>query len=1129
MSHWQTIRNEASRIRSEICRETGLNEIEIQKAEVLIEAAAEHFDLLLSPEHVDSANLRKCLAVLEDDIIFYKNDLKPWFKQFCIAHEIAHHVLHHTSIHCSSDDIEGFDTDEEVPSPIRDVIGYGANERREREANLFALEFLLPCEVLQNSFVNENLRVFQLSEKTGLPGAIISRQLARAVLTPNINKEDEKKRQDFILDDSQKTAAESRRCPMLVTAGPGTGKTKTLIERILFLLDARILPEEILALTFSNKATEEMRERIAQERPVEAKRMEIMTFHSFGLNILRKFAPEAGLENNSPLIEKLDAISLLEKNLKELDLNHFQSLSQPSRWFSLILSEISRAKDELKTPADYQFLAEQMLEQAESPDEKRDAEKCLEVARVYRVYQEHLEAEKILDFGDLIFRAWKLLQERADIKNEIKAKYKAILVDEYQDINRASGKLLKEISGSGEGLWAVGDLRQSIYRWRGASPANIRLFDQDFPHGATSSLEKNYRSQNKIIGAFSHFAEQMKASPADVFCDWKPVRDDSGKPQIKFEVAGNKRAEAENLAKNILQYKADGIAFQEQAIICRTHSQLKKLAEILTERGVPILYLGDLFEREEIRDLLSLLDLKTSLEGHSLIRVANFEAYRIPLADVQKILNESSKDEMDFQTILADERIDSFLSDKGRSGWEKLKAHLSAIRGDVSAWEFLGEYLFEQSLFLQRFIGSNDVQNQQKLLAIYQFLNFAKSCQQRFTNAGDMQIFEFLKHVRRVAHFGEDKPFAQVPSIAENMEAVRLLTVHAAKGLEFEAVYLPFLGKGEFPMGKRGGMKIPTPKGLIEAETDFHEEEEECLFFVGMSRAKDHLHLSRATSANGKTSNPSPFIEMLEEVLPAEVYIEAIEKDEENIELNNDFYAHNFHVSQIVRYEKCPRSFYYKDVLKLEEKTETAIYLKFHRTLYQTIGELQKMHNTREKINERVALEKLEVNWNETNLNEHSYADIYKENAVQMLKNMCRKIAGTKGEIVQSSINLQLENGVIFISPDFMEESESEISIRRFRTRKAPQLKEGTKETVEDTDVILQLAARSAFEGKDVRLNKVYLPDDIEREIPLTTRTEKLRIEKYERIISHIKSGDFSAKPDSETCPNCAYFFLCPK
>ncbi len=1129
MSHWQTIRNEASLIRNEICRESCLDENKLQKAEVLIKAAAEHFDLLLSPEHSDSANLRKCLAVLEDDVIFYKNDLKPWFKQFCIAHEIAHYVLHHTSIHCSSEDIEGFDTDEEVPSPIRDVVGYGANERREREANLFALEFLLPCNVLQNLFINENKRVRQLSEMTGLPGKLIGQQLARAVLTPTIKQQDEKKSAYFRVDESQQLAAESTECPILVTAGPGTGKTKTLIERIIFLLDEGILPEEILALTFSNKATEEMRERIAQKRPAEAKRMEIMTFHSFGLNILRKFAPEAGLENNSPVIEKLDAISFLEKNLKELDLFHFQSLSQPSRWFSLILGEISRAKDELKSAADYQFLAEQMLENSENPDEKLDAEKCLEVARVYRVYQAHLEKEKVLDFGDLIFRAWKLLQERSDIKHKIKAKYKAILVDEYQDINRASGKLLKEIAGDGEGLWSVGDLRQAIYRWRGASPANIRLFSQDYRLGATSSLKKNYRSQSKIIGAFAHFATQMKAAPADVFCDWEPVREDSGKPQIKFELAGNIQAEIENLAENILQYKADGISFREQAVICRKHSQLKKLAETLTEKGVPVLYLGDLFEREEIRDLLALLDLKNTLQGHSLIRVANFDEYKIPLADVQKILNESSKEEMNFQAVIMDERMDSFLSDTGKSGWKKLKSHLFAIEKNMSAWDFLGEYLFEHSLFLQKFISSKDVRNQQKLLAIYQFLNFAKSCRQSFIGSGEMQISEFLTHVRRTAHFGEDKPFAQVPPVAENMEAVRLLTVHAAKGLEFEAVFLPFLSKGEFPISKRGGMKIRSPKGLIEEETDFHEEEEECLFFVGMSRAKDHLHLSRPVSVNGKNSNPSPFIEKLETVLPTEISIEAIEKDEEKIESNNDFYAHNFHASQIVRYEKCPRKFYYKDVLKLDEKTETAVYLKFHRTVYQTLGELQKMHNAREIINEEVALEKLDANWNETDLNEHSYSEIYKENAVRMLKSACRKIADTKGEIVQSSINLQLENGVIFISPDFMEKSEAEISIRRFQTKKAPHLKEGKKEEVEDTDVILQLAARSAFEEKDVKLNKVYLSDDIEREIPLTSRTEKLRIEKYEKIISRIKSGDFSAKPDSEACPNCAYFFICPK
>ncbi|MGI8543460.1 MAG: UvrD-helicase domain-containing protein [Aridibacter sp.] len=1128
MSHWQKIRDTAAQTRREICDENGLDFKKIYQAETLIEATVEHFELELSPESANSEHLRKCLAVLEDDIIFFNNELKNRFKQFCIAHEIAHHVLHHTSVHCSAEDIESFSTDEEIPSPIRDVVGYGANERREREANLFALEFLLPCEILLELFINENTRSGEISDLVGLPKMIVSQQLARAVLTPKIEKRTEIIGQNFDLDESQKAAAESEDCPLLITAGPGTGKTKTLIERILFLLEDGTAPNEILALTFSNKATEEMRERIGAARPLEAKQMEIMTFHSFGLDILRKFAPEAGLEKDSPLIEKLDAINFLEKNLKQLNLVHFQSLSEPTRRIPDILAAISRAKDELKSPADYKILAERMNSEANSEDERRDAEKCMEIARVYEIYQKHLEDEKILDFGDLIFRACRLLREREDIRGQIKGKYKAILVDEYQDINRASGKLLQAIADDGAGLWAVGDLRQSIYRWRGASPANLRMFSEDYPNASNSSLEKNYRSLGDITKTFSHFATQMQAAPEDVFCDWKTSRESVETSHIKFEIAGNERAEAENLTENILRYNADGTLFREQAVICRTHSQLKKIAETLTVKNIPILYLGDLFEREEIRDLLALLDLKTTLKGFSLVRAATFDEYKIPLVDVQKILAESGKDDADFQQVLADQRMDSFLSEGGKKGWQKLKNHLSKIENNTSAWNFLSEYIFEQSAFLQTFFENEDVQNQQKLLAVYQFLRFAKNAEKRFSGIKETQIHEFLNHVRRLARFGEDKPFAQVPNVAENMEAVRLLTVHAAKGLEFDVVYLPFLGKGHFP-GRKQGAKYPTPKDLIEADADFHDEEEECLFFVGMSRAKDKLHLSRSTTYGGKNSQPSPFIEMLEKVLPEPIFIEAIETAEAEIVQNNDFYAHNFHASQIKRYEDCPRKYYYKDVLKLDENTDDAVYLKFHRTVYQTIGELQKMHNSRDLINEKIALERLSKNWDETDLSEHAYAEIYRNSAEEMLKNMCRRIAGIKGEILQDSLTLELANGVIFIQPDFMEVGETVVSIKRFRTKKAVILKDGKKEAVEDADVILQLAARNTFKNADVKLNKVYLPDDIEREIPLTKQVEKLRLTKFENIINNIKSGDFRAKPNSEKCPNCAYFFICPK
>lgn len=1123
MSHWQKIRERAAEIRRDISR----NPYELCNCETIIEEAVERFDLCLSPEHKDSANLRRSLAVLEDDIVFFDNALPAWFKNYCIAHEIGHFVLHQTSVHCDETDIENFETDNDLPTVSSKIIGYGAGERREREANLFALEFILPCEILKKYFNEKNLTATEISKLVGLPKEIVYRQLTRAVLLPEAIGEAEKPHHDLDLDESQKRAAEAENCPLLITAGPGTGKTQTLIKRILFLLEKGISPDKILALTFSNKATEEMRERIAKIRPDESKQVKIMTFHSFGLEILRKYWQEANLNPDSNLLEKIDAVLYLEKNLAALQLEHYQTLHEPTQNLPAILGAISRAKDELFSPEKYRQSGEEMIAESTSEEDKIKAEKVLEVAAVYRFYQDFLEREKFLDFGDLIFRSVCLLRENAAVKEEIRNSFEAILVDEFQDVNRASGVLLREIAGDGKGLWAVGDLRQSIYRWRGASPANLQLFKQDFPSSQTLSLENNYRSTEKIIRLFAEFAKKMKAASDEVFSDWKPHNESLSGQEIFHEIAENAADEAENLAENVFKNLKNGVAFKDQAVICRTHSQLNKFAEKLSEKGIPILYLGEIFERDEIRDLLALLALRNSSSGLSLVRVANFAEYEILLADVKTILEKAGKEDSDFLATLDNERIYENLSVSGKAGIEKLKRHLFSIAPNVSAWQFLCEYLFEKSDFLKSFTSKTDVQTAQKLLAIYQFLNFAKSQESRFATENEAQISAFLRHIRRLARLSEDRNFAQVPAAAENLDAVRLLTVHAAKGLEFDTVYLPHLAKTYFPQ-KRKGEICPNPKNLTEIETDFHLEEEECLFFVAMSRAKKRLYLSRAQSY-GKTKNAaSDFLEMLTEVLLLPKTVPSFEAETADRQARNEFYKTAFSAAQIERYQKCPRQFYYRDVLQLKEKDDFSIYRKFHSAVYEAIGELQKT-KLENALTDQTAQAKLAEIWSASDLDEHAYAPIYRAEAETMIAEMFRKITESDGEFFQDSMFAELENGIVFVKPNYVEISETEVCLQRFRTRKSPRLKDGKKDEIEDADVLINLAAQKKFEAQNISQEIFYLQDGTARSVEITARTMKNRVEKFNKIIESINRNEFQANPNGDACPSCAYFFICPK
>ncbi len=1132
MSHWQKIRNAANQLRQEVCARFNLNESDLSKSQEFLDRAIEHLELNPIPEHPNSGNLRGALAVLEDDCIYFRNDLPKWYRTYCIAHEVAHFRLHHRSVHCSAGDIEDFSADEESALTAEKAVGYGAGERREREANLFALEFLLPCRALRRAFLEEKLNATQISEKVKMPVETVAGQLSRALLVPLTEiKTDKESKEKFDLDESQQRAAETEKCPVLVTAGPGTGKTQTLTKRISYLLNHGIEPKRILALTFSNKAAEEMRERIAAENKDAAAQIQMMTFHAFGLDILRSYWQEAGLDSQSNLLDKIDALLYLEQNLAEIGLEHYQNLPEPTKNLSAILAAISRAKDELCSPEDYRTLAEAMrAESGEDEEKKLDAEKALETARVYDFYQKYLDGEKLLDFGDLIFRAVKVLQENEQVKREVSGKYDAVLVDEFQDVNRACGRLLKEVAGEGKGLWAVGDLRQSIYRWRGASPANIQLFDQDFPNAETVSLQTNYRSQEEIVSLFSHFAKNMKAAGEDFFHSWQSNRgigtSEENPRIVNHIVADSIETEAAYLAENILGYRQNGFLYKDQAVICRTHSQLNKFAQILTEKGIPIFYLGELFEREEVRDLLALLDLKYSANGHSLVRVARFPEYEIPFADAKKIINELAQKEISFEEVLTNEEIAEKLSEHGKQGWNKLKSHLINFPKQISAWRFLADYLFINSEYLKSFFEVEDVHQQSRRLAIYQFLRLAQNMESRFTVSGENQIPEFLNYVKKLAWFNEDKNYAQIPAAVENLDAVRLLTVHSAKGLEFRSVFLPYLGAGKIPSNRKGKI-CPDPQGMTTGETNFHDEEEECLFFVAMSRARDLLHLSRALDYS---KNQSKFLDTLAEVLPKARLIET--QDSSTVELlnifANSFPLKTFYSTDLDRYLRCPRQYFYTTVCGLKGRGDLSVYLKFHTAVYDTIHSLQSISQIEGiEFNEETAFSRLEEFWLAAELDAHPYSPIYRRKAEEIIKRMCERIQNSNAEILRPTYQVKLANGIVRVKPDAIEETEidgeKQIVVRRYRTGKSPK-----KPATDDIDALMMQAVKENFPDTKASMQKIYLSDAAVQDIPITERVIKNRLEKYEQAIDGINNQKFPAVANDNSCPHCPHYFICP-
>ena len=425
----------------------------------------------------------------------------------------------------------------------------------------------------------------------------------------------------------QASAAKYRGKAYLLEASPGTGKTQTLTARVESLLNGGVDPRRILLLTFSNKAAGEMSRRIALKEKYAAAAMWIGTFHAFGLDVIRRFHIELGLPKNPRLLDRTDAVDLLEQEFPRLNLSHYRNLYDPTQIVDDILKAISRAKDEVVDAQKYSELASTMLQKATTLDEKETAEKAIEVAQVYQTYEQLKQQLGCIDFGDLVSLPVLLLESNPTIRNHFEGKYDHVLVDEYQDVNRSSVRLLQVLCGDGENLWVVGDGKQSIYRFRGASSFNMARFGkEDFPGGERGRLKQNYRSVEEVVKIYSKFSENMVAGDCD--SGLEAQRGSNGfEPELfTVDTAQNQTVA---LADNIEKMLSQGHNYRDQAVLCTGNEKLSNLAQDLERLRVPVLFLGSLFERPEIKDVLSLLSLLTDRRAKGLVRIACWPEFDI--------------------------------------------------------------------------------------------------------------------------------------------------------------------------------------------------------------------------------------------------------------------------------------------------------------------------------------------------------------------------------------------------------------------------------------------------------------------------------------------------------------------
>lgn len=1079
-------------------------------AAALVAAGARLAGLTLHPVADDNDPcLRGAEAVLDPSVgaIFFKTSTPASLAAFQQAHELGHHWLDGEAADC---DTEAFDAEEVDPaSAAGRVDSYSPKERRECQANVFARHFLLPAAKARALFLAGE-SADTIAARFGLAPTLVTEQLIEGLLLPpeTAPAVPPAPSPAMPLDPSQEAAAHWTGGALLLEAGPGTGKTRTLVGRVEYLLGEGVAPASILVLTFSRKAAEELRERIARASEEAATQIWAGTFHALGLELLRQYGHLIGLAADPRPADANEAMRILETLLPELPLDHYLSLHEPTQGLADILKAISRAKDELVDAAGYRRLGLAMPEG--DPDAIAAREKVLEIAAIYDAYDRAMAAEGRLDFGDLIMRCCALLEAHPVVVAELSARWPHILVDEFQDVNRASALFLKGLAGTGEGLWVVGDARQSIYRFRGAAPDNIHDFEADYPGAERRALNVNYRSHAPVVAAFAAFGAGMEASRGRA-PQWHAAR--GAGPPIGFHIADDAASEVQGIAAAIAALHAEGVAYRNQAILCRSHTGLARYAAGLEQLGIPILYLGDIFERGEVRDLLALLSLAAEPASSGLLRVAAFPLYGIAFDDCRRLIEAA-------RTAGLGARDGLFAADPAlllggsEAALITLCADIARIDPRRSAAACLTDYLFERTRWLDPLLAETGVAGTQKRVAIYQLLQTARSYARAEPAGG---IAGFLDWVRRLELLGDERQLRTPPAAASDVDAVRLMTVHASKGLEFEAVFLPGLATGQFPASRQYD-PCPPPPGLVARAPDaIRLEEEECLFFVALSRARRHLILSRAQNY-GANRSASPFLATIASQLPRAPAAQADWVHPAMAPpplLPRADCAHRpdrHNAEDLDQYIRCPRAYLYQRILGLSGGREDNGYVRFHRALYAVIRSLGDIAAAADP--EAAAQAALAESWQRIGPVGHPFEALYRRQAELVL---ARALARWLAAAPTSEVwDVPVAGALVRVRPDLVELRAGARHVYRLRTGRAPK-----KPPDDNIYALYHQAAPGA------RVSAHFFGNDIGHPVPMTDRVIGNRLAKYEAAIRGIAAGDYPARPSERDCPRCPQFFIC--
>jgi DNA helicase-2/ATP-dependent DNA helicase PcrA len=953
--------------------------------------------------------------------------------------------------------------------------------------------------------------------------------------------------------------------PLLIVAGAGTGKTLVLTRRIAWLIATRrARPSEILALTFTEKAAAEMEARVDALVPYGYVDTQIGTFHAFGDRLLRDHALEAGLPPDFRVLSRPEQYIFFRDRLFELPLERYRPLGDPTRYVDAVLGLISRAKDEDVTADAYAAFARALAQEAElaSDDGLRErAAAHAEIARVYEAYQRLLRAAGRVDFGDLIALPLALLRARPDILRREQARFRYVLVDEFQDTNHAQFELVKLLAAGHRNITVVGDDDQSIYKFRGAAISNILGFTETYPDARRVVLTRNFRSVQPILDAAYRLIQHNNPDrlEARIGLAKELVAVRGGGAPVRHQHFETLTDEADAVAAQIAAHVSGGGRYADCAILVRANSDADPFVRALNMRGIPWWFSGTrgLYDREEVRLALAFLRvLADPAHNLSLYYLGTSPLYLIDPTDMARALGYADRRHRSLEYVfrhLRETELYAELSRESHAAIGRLIEDLDAMRRlmrEQATGRVLYEYLVTRTGYIRRLATSGQPADEVKVANLARLFDIVS---RHAEVAVYDRVPEFVRRMEDLIAAGDDPP---TPDPDPDFDGVHLLTVHKAKGLEFPVVFLVNCVADRFPSRARA-QPLELADELVRGKEvlpsgEGHLQEERRLFYVAMTRARDRLVLTSGRDyGRVRARKVSRFVvEALDEpVVDAGAFraspAEAIARHAPpaadppaglpGLAAGEAPLAVSFR--QVDDYQTCPLKYKYAHVLRVP-------LLRDHRVVYGTAVHAGAMeYNRRRARGQPVALEDLyrafETAWVTEGFISREHEDQRLAEGREVLASFLafQQASGTTPTMVESRFAIQVGAARVRGRWDRVDlrrrpEGGDEVVIIDFKTSDVRAQKDADRRARESLQLaIYALAYERQYGRTPDRLELHFLgPQGV---VVGAAAPGRARLDEAAAVVEAAAAGirrqEFTATPDYyRACRYCAFASICP-